>query len=255
MNHPNARPSVAGQRLFVIAAFLLTIGSVLPNAYAQDSDAERAQFLELKIQGERGDAEAQYSVGIRYFAGIGVEKDEQEAMKWYRKAAEQNLAKAQYALTFRYYHGSGVEKDYKEAAHWCRKAADQNYPSALYQLGIFYAKGAGVSKDEKEAVSWYRKAGEQSLTRAQSMLGWCYANGVGVDTDFSEAYAWYSLAAEELLKLGSGGDKGVQDVEMQVKRHREALLDKMSPQQLLDAKLRQGALQKLIAAKKTNSPK
>ena len=255
MKHPKASHYVAGWRLFFITVFLLTIGTVLPNAYAQDSDAERAQFLELKIKGENGDAEAQYTVTSRYFSGIGVGKDLKEAMKWCRKAAEQNLAKAQVTMALGYYYGSVVEKDYKEAAHWCRKAADQNHPVALYQLGVLYAQGAGVSKDEKEAVNWYLKASEQNVIGAHSMLGWCYANGVGVDKDYSEAYAWYSLAMEELLKPGVGGDKNMQDVVKQVMRQREALLDKISPQQLLDAQNRQAALQNLIEAKKKISKK
>jgi len=39
----------------------------------------------------------------------GVAKDEVEAVKWYRKAAEQNYAKAQYDLGFCYYNGEGVD--------------------------------------------------------------------------------------------------------------------------------------------------
>ncbi len=41
---------------------------------------------------------AQYNLGICYANGQGVTKDEAEAVKWYRKAAEQNHAMAQYNL-------------------------------------------------------------------------------------------------------------------------------------------------------------
>ena len=55
-------------------------------------------------------------------------KDQAEAVKWYRKAAEQNLAKAQYNLGVCYAHGEGVVKDQVEAVKWYRKAAEQNSP-------------------------------------------------------------------------------------------------------------------------------
>ncbi|MSR43556.1 MAG: hypothetical protein EXS19_05920, partial [Pedosphaera sp.] len=38
---------------------------------------------------EKGDASAQYNLGVMYANGLGVPKDEVEAVKWYRKAADQ----------------------------------------------------------------------------------------------------------------------------------------------------------------------
>ena len=46
--------------------------------------------------------EAQYNLGVCYAKGQGVAKDEVEAVKWYRKAAEQNYAEAQYDLGYCY---------------------------------------------------------------------------------------------------------------------------------------------------------
>ncbi len=44
---------------------------------------------------ERGGAEAQYNLGFMYEHGLGVSRDEAEAVTWYRKAAEQGHAAAQ----------------------------------------------------------------------------------------------------------------------------------------------------------------
>ncbi|MDP6128458.1 MAG: SEL1-like repeat protein, partial [Planctomycetota bacterium] len=41
---------------------------------------------------------AQYSLGGMYEYGRGVEKDEKEAVKWFRKAAEQGYEPAKLAL-------------------------------------------------------------------------------------------------------------------------------------------------------------
>lgn len=53
-----------------------------------------ANISELKNKAEQGNAEAQYSLGVCYRCGDGVEKNLEEAIKWYRKAAEQGYAKA-----------------------------------------------------------------------------------------------------------------------------------------------------------------
>ena len=47
--------------------------------------------------------------------GDGVEKNYAEALKWWRKAAEQGDAEAQFNLGGMYQRGEGAEKDYAEA--------------------------------------------------------------------------------------------------------------------------------------------
>ena len=49
--------------------------------------------------------------------GIGVEKDYAEAVKYYRKAADQGAAVGQYNLGLCYTDGVGVEKSFVEAVH------------------------------------------------------------------------------------------------------------------------------------------
>ncbi len=64
-----------------------------------------------------------------------------------------------------------VAKDEEEAVKWYRKAAEQEYASAQYTLGVRYASGRGVGKDEEEAVRWYRKAAKQDAKAALRGLG------------------------------------------------------------------------------------
>ena len=82
-----------------------------------------------------------------YFFGFGVPRDKKEAMKWYRKAAEQGYADAQFNISKMYYKGDGVSQDYAEAAKWYRKAAEQGHDWAQYNLGWMYFCGEGVPKD------------------------------------------------------------------------------------------------------------
>jgi TPR repeat protein len=123
-----------------------------------------------------------------------------EAVRWYRKAAEQNHAEAQYALGYCYENGEGVDQDYSEAVIWYRKAAGQNFAPAQYNLADCYRRGDGVSENMEEAVQWYRKAAEQGDADAQYKLGMCYQYGQGVVKDEAEAEKWQDKAREKWRK-------------------------------------------------------
>ena len=57
------------------------------------------------------------------FSGEGCKKNEQEAVSWYRKAAEQGEASTMFNLGACYMEGTGVKKDVTEATKWFKKAA------------------------------------------------------------------------------------------------------------------------------------
>ena len=84
-----------------------------------------------------------------------------------------------------------------EAVKWFRKAAEQGDASAQFNLGVMYANGEGVPEDDQEAVRWYRKAAGQGSAEAQYCLGRMYYEGKGVPEDYVKAYAWINLAASQ----------------------------------------------------------
>ena len=94
-----------------------------------------------------------------------------------------------------YANGYGVSEDKSEAVRWWRKAADQGYIKAEFRLGVAYDLGDGVPRDEAEAVRGYRIAADQGYAEAQFSLGAAYRDGAGVPKDNAEAYFWLSLAA------------------------------------------------------------
>ena len=142
-----------------------------------------------------GYASAQNNLGNMYYWGYGVERDYAEALRWYRKSADQGDATAQNNLGKMYYWGDGVKKDYAEAVRWYKKSADQGKDSAQYNLGFMYKNGYGVEKDAAEAVRWYRKSAEQGCASAQYNLGNMYYWGYGVEKDYAEAVKWYKKSA------------------------------------------------------------
>ena len=146
---------------------------------------------------EDKDPFAQCNLGLMYNYGNGVKEDEKEAVKWYRKAAEQGYSRAQCNLGISYEDGDGVEEDKKEAIKWYRKSAEQGYSRAQNNLGLIYYHGNGVEQDYKEAVKWFRKAAEQNYSTAQYNLGLMYEYGNGVEKDKKEAIKWYRKAVEQ----------------------------------------------------------
>jgi TPR repeat protein len=149
----------ANRFLFTVLFLLSAAVFRLP---AQQNEADRKVLAEIRARADKGDAKAQYELGRAFFSGtLGVAKDEAEAVKWFRKAAEQNVADAQFSLGVCYANGRGVTKDDAEAVKWFRKAAEQNLADAQYNLGVCYDSGEGVAKDEVEAYKWWLLAAGQ----------------------------------------------------------------------------------------------
>ena len=82
------------QLLFTV---LLLVTAIVFQLLAQQNEADRKVLAEIRAGADKGDAEARYELGRAFFSGaLGVAKDEAEAVKWFRKAAEQNLTDAQF---------------------------------------------------------------------------------------------------------------------------------------------------------------
>ena len=150
---------------------------------------------ELRPLAERGDAEAQYRIGLMYEFGRGYPQDKAQGIAWFKKSAAQNHTAAQQELGVIYTTGDGVPKDDAQAVAWFQKAATLGNPTAQFNLGLMIAKGAGVKNDNAQAIEWWRKAAAQGFAGAQFKLGVAYENGEGVAKDPVLALASYAIAA------------------------------------------------------------
>ena len=183
---------------------------------------------ELEKAAANGDSDAQYNLGNYYANGRKVTTDQQlwksaiwpwppnainqleatvkaEAVKWYRKSAEQGNSNAQFNLGLCYACGFGVLRNDVEAVKWYRKAAEQGHSDAQYELGDCYLSGNGVTCDSNAAVEWCHKAAKQGHIEAQNTLGRYYENGIFVEEDLKKAAKWYRKAAEQRPKEAQAG--------------------------------------------------
>ena len=157
----------------------------------------------LRQAAELGNQWAQVYYGERLRNGFGTEKNAAEAVKWFRKSADQNCYEGLYQLGLCYADGEGVERDPAEAEACYRKAAKslkywakQGNKWAQVYYGEWLKNGFSVEQNVTEALKWLRKSADQNCPDALFQLGICYENGEGVERDLDEAEAWYRKALD-----------------------------------------------------------
>lgn len=104
--------------------------------------------------------------------------------------------RAAYWLGRMYEYGLGVKKNVNTAVNWYRTSADAGWAMAKLHLGEIYLEGTEELQNFAKAHKWLEKAADDGNARAQRDLGKLYANGWGVKKDPVWAYVWYELAAE-----------------------------------------------------------
>ena len=97
------------------------------------------------------------------------------AVKELRPLADRGDAEAQYRVGLMYEFGKGYPQDKAQGIAWFRKAAAQNHAAAQAELGVIYATGDGVAPDNKQAVEWFcstpRDRASRWTTRRRSAGG------------------------------------------------------------------------------------
>jgi TPR repeat protein len=109
---------------------------------------------------QRGDARAQYNLGLLYASGLGVDQDYQAALKWHRMAAAQGHAGGQSELAQMYAKGQGVQPNQVLAYVW-------------FTVAIASSSGGSkneITKDRDRSAS--RMTPEQ-IAKAQQMAEQC----------------------------------------------------------------------------------
>src|SRR4051794_21569754 len=103
-------------------------------------------------------------------------------------------------------YGFEGSKDYAQAMRWFRKAADQGNAEAQNTIGEMYLKGQGVPQDYAQAMRWYRKAADQGLAEARNNIDYLYSRGLGVPQDCAAATKWTGRVVTVWCDLPHVGD-------------------------------------------------
>lgn len=206
--------------LFIVPAAHAGVAEGL--AASRNGDYEAA-FHELEPEAKRGNAEAQYHLGVMYDAGQGVPQNASNAFRWYLNAAELGHKQAQYNAGVMYNEGRGTAPNPALALQWFSKAAQQGSADAQFSLGVMYANGTAVKQDFAQAAHWYRKAAQQGDADAQYNLALLYGTGRGMAPDLVQAWAWFDAAFAR-----AGKDNA--------RKNRDLTAQRMTPGQIEQAK-------------------
>lgn len=80
-----------------------------------------------------------------------------------RLRAYKGDAEAQYLMGMYYLNGEGVDLNPEIAVHWIRLSAMQNYRPAMRQLAECYSLGVGVEANDEAAYYWHQMAESEAL--------------------------------------------------------------------------------------------
>jgi TPR repeat protein len=134
-------------------------------------DSERRTFERYLAQAEEGESLGQSLTGSFYERGVGVPKDYQEAMRWYRLAAAQGDVRGQYPIGNMYALGLGVTQSDQEALKWFRLAAAQgNYSAQLRLKKPDMIAAAKVLENESQSKRLRRSISIKTGTRQEEQV-------------------------------------------------------------------------------------
>lgn len=161
---------------------------------ASDENRLFRHYLEKALS---GDSHARYLLGLMYYEGRGVAKDEILAANMFMLSAKQGLTESQHAIGLMYYQGSGLPQNTDKAMQWLEKAARHGHIDAAYCLGQLYAAGT-TRKDRQEAAAWWQTAARAGHPLAQHNLAVLYLQGeAGLERDPDKALQWFIREAEQ----------------------------------------------------------
>src|SRR4051794_11946135 len=159
-NHNPFEPGPGGIVMkFIVLALSCLLMFSMPAA-ANDADT----FKAMVALADKGDAEAQYHVGMMHNNGIGTAQDPRQAFEWFQKATASSDPLGAYKLGC-YYDGQGVgivPLDEAEALKYKLVAARAGYALAQHDVALLYDQQG----NPEEALKWWKAAGDQGYPRA-----------------------------------------------------------------------------------------
>ncbi|MFT4955146.1 MAG: localization factor PodJL [Brevundimonas sp.] len=146
-------------------------------AVAQLDAGEDSGVETLTRAANLGHAPAQFHLARLYEGGEnGVSQNAAEARIWTERAAQGGEVRAMHNMALYLFDGVGGDRSQVQAVRWFRQAAERGLTDSQYNLGRIYEQGAdGVAANAGEAYKWYLIAGragdEQAQADADRMTG------------------------------------------------------------------------------------
>ena len=118
-----------------------------------------------------GDPMAARNMGLLFQHGLGVRKDIEEAVLYYKIAADKGVTTAQLVLGLMYLKGEEISQNLPEALRYLTAASDANNPVAQWNLGLMYENGLGVLPSKEHALQLFHQSARGGYEKAVLKLG------------------------------------------------------------------------------------
>ncbi|WP_162616844.1 tetratricopeptide repeat protein [Aggregatibacter kilianii] len=144
---------------------------------------------------EKSNFTCKYYLGIKYYQGKDIEKNDLKSFQLIKEAADNNIVKAKLELSRMYLRGIGTQQNYQLAFEWMESAANDGLSDAMNELGLYYTHGIGVKRDLSKTLYYYRQAAEKgNITSMMNLGAELFYNGTIENQN--EAIHWTEKAAE-----------------------------------------------------------
>ncbi|PKC09004.1 HCP-like protein [Rhizophagus irregularis] len=159
---------------------------------------------------------AKYYTGICYLNGMGIEKSNVKAFKYFEqlfKEAEENYVNGMVMLGYCYINGIGTEINKKKVLEFYEKAANKGNIYAQNQLGLLYKSGIGIEKDLNKAIFWIKRSAKESID-GKDILNTLYTYSRNVEKDDKNSFLHVKKEVEKgdkeaIYNLGKYYEYGV----------------------------------------------
>ncbi len=150
-----------------------------------------------------------YQLGVCYYLGLGVEKDQDRASQLFRQAkdklreasASDSIASFHLGLWFN--EGFATSRDVDQALKYFEQAAVDDIGAAHLALGVMYQLDSSIPQDIGRAINWYEKGVSIGYSPCAVFLAFVYQFGEpGVEVDLTKAFHYHRLAANADDPLG-----------------------------------------------------
>lgn len=136
------------------------LGALYQDGIGCDKDIKKALSL-FKQASDLGDGRASKNLYDYYWFKDYIEpheRDRELAKEYLIKATKQGDEYANYTLAQHYYYGSDIfERNNFEAFRYCRQAADMGLIDACSMVASMYENGVGCDKNPDKAKEYYKK--------------------------------------------------------------------------------------------------
>ncbi len=153
-------------------------------------------FKLLNSLAKSGNSEAMLRLGDYFYLGMGVERNHENALKWYEKGSLVRNMVCCYKAAEMYRDGKGCKKDYKKAYSLFNDAAALGHSAAGSAIIELYTKNYTTNSDVlATGVDHLIRIANSGNVDAIRRIGNYYFDGVTGKRDYVAAAGWYIKAA------------------------------------------------------------